>query len=549
MAGSLRRTLPVVRWLQVGAAAAGLGIALGAAPAVASADEGAAASASDTAGRGHARADAAPHRLSARSEATVRDVNRGPEAAETTGARRAAASARVSAQTTVTRAARGSDLLAPPAAARGASAVPMASAAVAPTAPVAAVAPTAPVAAASARPAAGIPSLPFTAPAQPKASVAAAATTPSAAPGIGSFGATVRLNLEDLFNGGAPKVANPTAVVTGLFQEVLRRDPTATELQNYLTRMNIFGFNSVVAGLYTSDAFRQNAVNNYYLELLGRTPTQQELTWGALRLGLGTEPNFAASLAGSKEFYNTSASGGGKFGTQPSATTYVDLLYRSLLGQATGPSATPLVQQIQGGLPISWAASQFVNTDAYRTVKVGEVYQVLGQAASPTDIAGYVQNWLWSGGQSGISMSLLATATNVQRIEAGLYEMPDVAAAADLQKLLLSYYTDSPEGFTKLFNELLTVDPTQPISKDNPCSAENKTCNTALFKLVTQGGPKRGIPNGSLTLTSMAANVATLVPTQNEIDLEKSLIFPLTDPKQLQSYFAGGVIHETSLAE
>ena len=82
----------------------------------------------------------------------------------------------------------------------------------------------------------------------------------------------MRLNLEDLFNGGAPKVANPTAVVTGLFQEVLRRDPTATELQNYLTRMNIFGFNSVVAGLYTSDAFRQNAVNNYYLELLGRTP-------------------------------------------------------------------------------------------------------------------------------------------------------------------------------------------------------------------------------------------------------------------------------------
>ena len=352
-----------------------------------------------------------------------------------------------------------------------------------------------------------------------------------------------RLNIEDVVTGtGRPVVTNPTAVVTGLFNEVLRRDPTDSELQNYLRRLNISGVNGVVAGLYTSDAFRQNAVNNYYLELLGRTPTQQELTWGALRLGLGTEPNFAASLAGSKEFYNTSASGGGKFGTQPSATTYVDLLYRSLLGQATGPSATPLVQQIQGGLPISWAASQFVNTDAYRTVKVGEVYQVLGQAASPTDIAGYVQNWLWSGGQSGISMSLLATATNVQRIEAGLYEMPDVAAAADLQKLLLSYYTDSPEGFTKLFNELLTVDPTQPISKDNPCSAENKTCNTALFKLVTQGGPKRGIPNGSLTLTSMAANVATLVPTQNEIDLEKSLIFPLTDPKQLQSYFAGGVI-------
>jgi hypothetical protein len=139
-------------------------------------------------------------------------------------------------------------------------------------------------------------------------------------------------------------------------------------------------------------------------------------------------------------------------------------------------------------------------------------------------------------------MSLLATATNVQRIEAGLYEMPNLAAAADLQKLLLSYYNDTPEGFTKLFNSLLSLDPSEPISNKNPCSAENKTCNTALYNLVTQGGLKRGIPNSSLTLTSMAASVATLVPTQNEIDLEKSLIFPLTDSKQLRTYFAGGVI-------
>jgi hypothetical protein len=132
---------------------------------------------------------------------------------------------------------------------------------------------------------------------------ATAATTASAAPGLGAFGSALRLNLEDLFTGtGAPKATNPTAVVTGMFNQILRRDPTATELQNYVRDLNLFGVNAVVAGLYSSDAFRRNAVNNYYLELLGRTPNQQELSWGALQLALGTEPGFAASLAGSREF-------------------------------------------------------------------------------------------------------------------------------------------------------------------------------------------------------------------------------------------------------
>lgn len=169
---------------------------------------------------------------------------------------------------------------------------------------------------------------------------------------------------------------------------------------------------------------------------------------------------------------------------------------------------------------------------------------MLGQTASAADIADYVNKWLWSGGQSGISMSLLATTTNMQRIEAGLVaeEMPDVAAAAELQQLLLSYYTDSQDGFTKLFNRLLSLDPGNPISDQNPCSMDNQSCNTALYELVTAGGATRGIPNSSLQLTSITANVATLVPTQNEIDLAKSLKFPLQDPDQLATYFAGGVI-------
>jgi hypothetical protein len=149
---------------------------------------------------------------------------------------------------------------------------------------------------------------------------------------------------------------------------------------------------------------------------------------------------------------------------------------------------------------------------------------------------------LWSGGQAGISMSLLATTANVQRIEAGLVTLPNMVAAADLQKLLLSAYNDSTDGFTKLFNELLSLDPNNPIGKDNPCAPSNTSCNQALFALVTSGGRDRGIPNSSLDLKSIAADVTTLIPTQNEIDLRSSLRFPLQDPEQLKTYFAGGVI-------
>jgi hypothetical protein len=533
---SRRRVLPVVRWLQVGAAAASLGMAVAAAPAVAWADDSSAAS--DSASQSTARGAGPVHRSPVRhdSPAAGSSTDSAPEAA----GHRGAGAGRVSAQTTVTRSGGDSDLAEVATAPAPAAAAPVtARASAATTAP--AVTPVI-AAAVTSSPAVGATAAASTTSAVTSAKAAAQAA-PSAAPGLGSFGATLRLNIEDVISGtGKPVVTNPTAVVTGLFLEVLRRDPTATELQNYLNRLSMLGVNGVVAGLYTSDAFRQNAVNNYYLELLGRTPTQKELTLGALRLALGTEPNFAASLAGSKEFYDDSAAGGGKFGTQPSATTYVDLLYRSLLGEATGPSAAPLVQQVQGGLPISWAASQFVNTDAYRTVKVSEVYQVLGQAASAADIAGYVNNWLLAGGQGGISRSLLATSANVQRIEAGLVDTPDVAAAADLQKLLLSYYTDKPEGFTKLFNQLLSLDPNNPIGPSNPCSDTNASCNTALYNLVTKGGTTRGIPNNSLTLTSINANVATLIPTQNEIDMSSSLKFPLQNPDQLKATFAGGVM-------
>lgn len=453
-----------------------------------------------------------------------------PAAGIAPGSRRG--TGQVSAQTNVSRGSDTLDLTSAKAPAPAAAvAVPKATAAVANTAPattpVAAAAVTAPLASASTPTAKSV-----------------GATTPSAAPGLGAFRAALRLNIEDLFSGGAPKVTNPDAVVAGLFQQVLRREATATELQRYVRDLNLFGVNAVIAGLYTSDAFRQNAVKNYYLRLLNKEPTQQELTLGVLEYtldsALGSPESYAASLnlAGGQKFYDYSAEGGGEFGTKPSATTYVDLLYRSFLGAKADPIAAPqLIQSIERGLPILFAANQFVKSEAFRTVTVANIYQVLGQQGSPADIAGYVKNWIWSGGQAGISQSLLSTTANIDRIEAGLYDQPDVAAADIVQKLLLAPYEDGAAGFNEQYKTLIG----QKCSDTTPDGCAS-AAGLAAYNLIKSGGTDRGIPNSSISNNPLVVDVATMVPTQNEINLGASLNFPLQDSALLQKIFDGGTI-------
>jgi hypothetical protein len=384
----------------------------------------------------------------------------------------------------------------------------------------------------------------------PLGNVAAFFGLPSApgtsAPTLNAIPLLLRLTLEDVFSGTGPApVTNPTAVVTGLFNEVLRENPTSDELQNYLGVLGLTGVNGVVAGLYSSSQFRQQEVNNYYLELLSRPATQNEISWGASQLMWGTPaPLFAASIAKTPEFYAASASGGGQFGPTPTANSYVNLLYRTLVGQAADPTtAAVYVQRLQAGLPTGFVARDFVTSDTFRTVKVDEIFSVLGQTPDPAQVAGYVDSWFFYGGLAGISTSLLATSSNVQRIEAGQVPLPDTSAAAKLQTLLLSPYGEAtdPTSFYAQFGTLLSLSGT-PISDTNQCTPSNTQCDQALFQLLTQGAVDRGLPNSSLVLAAMNANVATMIPTQNQIDVTKSLRYTLQDPDQLTTYFAGGLI-------
>ncbi len=551
---SRREPLPVVRWLQIGAATAGMGLALAAAPGTAFADDGAAGAtsthqnASTSAGEHRGLASA---RRSVSASKTTAGTSRVPSASTPRSAAAvvrqpaAAASSELDSETV----AASSELAGPAtvvatattarstgASARAVTRATPADAAASTTAD--AKVPTAADAAVSTVTAHAV-----AAQADPFGDLAAFFGLPGApatsAPSLGAFPILLRLTLDDLVSGTGPAaVTDPTAVVTGLFNQVLRTDPTSAELQNYLGIFQLTGVNGVVAGLYSSTLFRQTEVNNYYLELLSRNATSRELAFNTTALMWGMpEPLLVASIAGSPEFYDASSAGGGPLGPMPSATAYVDNLYRTLLGTTPDEAvAAAYVQQLQAGLPIGLAALQFVTSDVFRQAKVQEIYSVLGETATQAQINSAVQNWYWDGGLAGIATALLATSSNATRIEAGQVVLPDMTAVGQLQQLLLAAYTSDPDGFVKTLNSLLNVD------ANNPCTATSTTCNQALYALLTGGGVDRGLLNGALTVTTGSAPVATLIPTQNEIDLEKSLKRVLQDPVALAADFAGGVV-------
>ena len=360
------------------------------------------------------------------------------------------------------------------------------------------------------------------------------------APTIGALPLFTRLVIDDVLGGSAPPAnLDSTTVITGLFREIMRKDPTAGEIQSYSTLWNLTGINGVVAGLYSSTAFRQNQVDSYYLELLGRTATRSEKSWGATSLIWGLpEPLFAASIAGSREYYAASNAGGGPDGPSPSAVSFVDLLYRTLVGATPDPVLAPAyVQQVQAGLPTGLVSLQFVTTESFRQVKVLETFQVLGLSPTPEVVADYVDRWFLYGGLAGISTLLLASGENAVRIEQGLVELPDMVAAAQLQQLLLAPYSDGTDGFYALFNQFFN-NPT----KDVNCKKTPDNCaNPGLYELLTIGGVSRGIPNGAISVQEMAVPVAGLIPNQNEISLRSSLGFPLgRDPEAIRTAFKGG---------
>lgn len=333
---------------------------------------------------------------------------------------------------------------------------------------------------------------------------------------------------------------HPNATIaTGLFRQILQRDPQPrglTQLTRLLDAKR--SVNEAAGVLYASPEFRRGEVTSYYVDLLGRQPAPAELrSWtNFLRAG-GREGLVIGALAGTSEYYVHS---GG------SNESFVRSLYLDLFGREA--DAAGLAQWTSrldvGAMRPAGVATAFVRSTGFRQDKVRELYQVvLDRAPTQDELNASVASWGTRGGLKGVSLGVLGGAENVARLRRGEVPAPDSATAEELRRIHQAPYSEASTGFVTLFNNLLQVHPKFDDS-GNPVS--NDPGNIALWNLLKDGGATDGRPSDEIqTVTPIAANVAALLPLQSEIDLDKSLKFPLgKDPatSSLASFLDGGTI-------
>lgn len=397
-------------------------------------------------------------------------------------------------------------------------------------------------------------------------------SAPSSSGTVEGVGMYVGMQLRNVFR---PQTAtiDANSAIKGLFREVLRRDPSTAELQSYTKTFNALGVNAVAAGLYSSSEFHQQELQGYYTQMLGRYATAAELAAGEFKLAWGTpQERIVAGIAAGREFfaYSDQSSGvtaGQTVGTpavavprvepNPTATSYVNLLYRSLLGQAADPlAAQSYIQRLGNAGPIARAlvAHQFVNSDAYRAVQVKDIYQVVldeNVATTGYSVQQYVGTWAVAGGLQGTTTQFLTGSANVTRMRTaqGEVPLPDMASALMLQQILLAAYTADPNGFVDLLKAGLKQ--TVVDGKPAPCQTDCESA-LALRRLIASGAPTRGIPNSSIVIDppnyaevqepAVFVNVSALRPTQNDIDMDNSIKYPLQHADTLAKYLQGGDI-------
>lgn len=139
------------------------------------------------------------------------------------------------------------------------------------------------------------------------------------------------------------------------------------------------------------------------------------------------------------------------------ADTYVQLLYRSLLGEPTDPAQAAIyVQRLQSGQSAQMVAVQFIRANSFRAVKIQEIFQVaLGRTPTAIELADYLNNWIPNGGLAGTAKTVLNSAENTARMTTGDVPLPDMTAVNQLQQILIAAYDEDPDGFVNLFNTVI----------------------------------------------------------------------------------------------
>jgi hypothetical protein len=179
------------------------------------------------------------------------------------------------------------------------------------------------------------------------------------------------------FDGGA-------SLMSALFQDLLARSPSPSELTFYTNQLELGSTASDVASeLLATAEYRADLVGGYIERFLGRTASPSDISFFSGELGSGaTDENVIAQIVGSTEYFTKAG------GTDPA---FVGAAYHSLL--ARSPSSSELgawVTQMGLGTTATDVANALLGTTEYRDYLVGGfIPRFLGRTASPSDFSFY----------------------------------------------------------------------------------------------------------------------------------------------------------------
>jgi len=154
--------------------------------------------------------------------------------------------------------------------------------------------------------------------------------------------------------------------------------------------------------------------------------------------------------------------------------------------------------------------------------------------------------WQALGGLAGVTAGILGSAENHARLSSTTgVPLPDLVLANQWASVLRAPYDGTDNGFVKMYNRLLETVPKIDPSSNDPVYSEPD--NMALWNFSRNNGDIDGLPDDEkrqVTPVSLPAAypVQGLLPTQNEVDMNQSLKYPLQDPVSLEMYLKGGDI-------
>lgn len=333
--------------------------------------------------------------------------------------------------------------------------------------------------------------------------------------------------------------ASAQAIVTGLYRQMLQRDPDPAGLVAHSARLESGGtIGEIAQGIYSSREFRQNQAENYYDSLLARDADPAGLNHWADQLFSGVpEEQVLAAMASTSEYT-------GRFASQQGLVNrwYVDLLGRQ--PDAYGLAAH--IQALQSGRSYFEVASALTSSAEFRGVKVRTIYfAALGREADSVGLDSWSGQWQSQGGLKGVTVGILASAENQARlVSAGGVALPDLELASLWNAIMRAPYDESDNGFVQMYNRLLQTNPVYDSGNDPVFSQPG---NLALWEFSRSAGLRDGLPEDEKRLVTpvnqpVPYSVLGILPTQNEVDMSQSLRFPLTNPDTLDLYLKGGDI-------